>query len=167
MESVVGESTHNFVYQNERDGFGGQFNEWMGFDKERHMSDGDLNNDGDQCSRLEDYGHETAVFPDSEHVMRDAEEDEQGDTEEYLNAFDSDESADNVKADQTDRASADIPLYDGAPISVAVSMLLIVTFAIRHGLTGLAVVDLLTPVSLHCAMPNSCASSLDLIKKFF
>ena len=27
--------------------------------------------------------------------------------------------------------------------------------------------DLLTLVSLHCALPNQCASSVDLVKKFF
>ena len=62
---------------------------------------------------------------------------------------------------------SDVPLYDGAPISVAVSMLLIVTFAIRHSLTGLAIVDLLTLISLHCALPNQCTSSMALLKNLF
>lgn len=52
------------------------------------------------------------------------------------------------------KISADEPLYDGAPVNVAVSMLLIITFAIRHSLSGVALVDFLTLVSLHCALPN-------------
>ena len=45
---------------------------------------------------------------------------------EYLDAFDPDESAGGVNADQEERQFEDVPLYDGAPISMAVSMLLIV-----------------------------------------
>ena len=86
---------------------------------------------------------------------------------EYLDAFDPDESAGGVNADQEERQFEDVPLYDGAPISMAVSMLLIVTYAVRHSLTGLALVDLLTLISLHCALPNQCASSVALLKKFF
>jgi len=82
-------------------------------------------------------------------------------------AFDSEESAGNERTDEQDRGSADVPFYSGAPITVAVSMLLIITFAIRHSLTGLALVDLLTLVSLHCAVPNQFASSMDPVKKFF
>lgn len=59
-------------------------------------------------------------------------------------AFDPDESAVNGKTDEKGRESANVPLYSGAPITVAVSMLLIISFAIRHSLTGLALVDLLT-----------------------
>ena len=86
--------------------------------------------------------------------------------EDYLTALDSEESAGNEKDDEQDTGSADVPLYSGAPITVAVSMLLIITFAVRHSLTGLALVHLLTLVSLHCALPNQCTSSMDLVKKF-
>ena len=41
------------------------------------------------------------------------------------------------------------------------------TYAVRHSLTGLALVDLLTLISLHCVLPNQCASSVALLKKFF
>lgn len=34
-------------------------------------------------------------------------------------------------------------------------------------LTGLVLVDLLTLVSLHCGLPNQCASSMAILKKFF
>lgn len=69
---------------------------------------------------------------------------------EYLDAFNCDESAAGLNIDQQEgRTFEDVPLYNGAPISVVVSMLLLVTFSIRHGLTGFAVVDLLTLVSLH------------------
>jgi len=56
-------------------------------------------------------------------------------------------------------------LYDGAPISVAVGMLLIVTFAIRHSLTRLAIADLLTLVSFYCTLLNQCVSSMELLNE--
>ena len=92
-------------------------------------------------------------------------EHEQEGIEDYLMALESEESAVNEKTDEQGRGSVNAPLYGGAPISVAVSMLLIISFAIRHSLTALALVDLLTLVSLHCALPNQCASSMDLVKK--
>lgn len=123
----------------------------------------------DQSDLVESDVEETLKVTESEQDTIDAVEDEQDDAEEYLDAFDSEESAGSVKADQEfeGKTFEDVPLYDRAPISVAVSMLLIVTFAIRHSLTGLTVVDLLTLVSLHCALPNQFASSMDLLKKFF
>ena len=129
------------------------------------------------CSQYEDYDHEQpdqcdpidgpALKPSDSGQAEILVEDEQEGIEDYLTAFDSEQSAGNEKTDEQDRGSADVPLYSGAPITVAVSMLLIITFAIRHSLTGLALVDLLTLVSLHCALPNQCASSMDLVKKFF
>lgn len=100
-------------------------------------------------------------------ISSEGEGDQQYGEREYLDALISEECANDQNRDPKEKTFADVPLYDGAPISVAVSMLLIVTFAIRHSLTGLAIVDLLTLVSLHCALPNQCASSIALLKKFF
>ena len=134
---------------------------------------------GSYCSQYEDYDHEQGdqydpiqnvdgpLEPSDSGLAEILAEDEQEGIEDYLMAFDSEQSAGNEKTDDQGRESADVPLYSGAPITVAVSMLLIITFAIRHSLTGLALVDLLTLVSLHCALPNQCASSMDLVKKFF
>lgn len=76
-------------------------------------------------------------------------------------------NAASVQENVNNNTSANTPLYDGAQITVAVSMLLIITFAIRHSLSGVALVDLLSLISIHCAIPNNCASSLSLLKKFF
>lgn len=93
-------------------------------------------------------------------------EEEEG-VKDYLSAFDSAEQMEDENIDGQDEASEDRPLYNGAPITVAVSILLIVTYAVRHCLTGLAIFDLLTLLSLHCTIPNQCASSMKLLKKFF
>ncbi len=65
--------------------------------------------------------------------------------------------------------NGDQPLYRGAPISVAESLLLIMTFANRHKLTGKAVSDLLTLITLHCPpdIRTECLQNLQKFKKFF
>ena len=46
-------------------------------------------------------------------------------------------------------------------------MLLIVTFCIRHALSGVALSDLLTLVELHCLLPNHCAKTTKLLREVF
>lgn len=130
-------------------------------------SDQSFETPSDMFTLVESDVGKTPKVAESEQATIDAVEDDQEDVEEYLDAFDPDESAGGVNADQEERQFEDVPLYDGAPISMAVSMLLIFTYAVRHSLTGLALVDLLTLISLHCALPNQCASSVALLKKFF
>ncbi len=59
------------------------------------------------------------------------------------------------------------PLYHGSPITLGASLLLILAFAFRHGLTGTCLSDLLVLVSLHCPKPNLCITTLHLFRKFF
>ena len=162
MEMHAFEVPHSLLHQtgvsSERAWFERPLNEYEAHDDDNEQSYDTL---------LEGEVQETPKPTESEQATIAAAEDEQDGVEEYLDAFNSDESAGDVNTDQEEKTFADVPLYNGAPISVAVSMLLIVTFAIRHSLTGLAIVDLLTLVSLHCALPNQCASSMILLKKFF
>ena len=48
-----------------------------------------------------------------------------------------------------------------------VIMLLIMTFALRHALFGVALADLLTVIELHCLLPNQCAKTTKLLHEFF
>ena len=77
----------------------------------------------------------------------------------------------NQLGNTNSKTSSDVensdPLYPGAPITVAVSMLLIITFAVRHGLSGVALADLLTLIQLHCITPNLCKKSVKCLKQFF
>lgn len=123
--------------------------------------------DSDQCDLLECLEGPKPLGSNQAKIIG---EDEEEGVEDYFMAFESEERVTiNENTDQQDKGSTctDVPLYSGAPITVAVSMLLIITFAIRHSLTGLAIADLLTLVSLHCSLPSNCASSMDLVKKFF
>ena len=112
-------------------------------------------------SQYEDYDHEQGDQCDPLNGPRKPSElAEILVDEDYLLIFDSEESAGNEKTDEQGRRPADVPLNSGVHITMAVNMLLIITFAVRHSLTLLALVDLLTLVSLHCAWPNQCASSM-------
>lgn len=52
------------------------------------------------------------------------------------------------------------PIFDGATITVGVSILLILTLAVRHSFTGEALNDILCLINLHCLSPNLCPKSL-------
>ena len=59
------------------------------------------------------------------------------------------------------------PLYEGAKITLGVSLLIIMSFVIKHGLTDSAVQDLLNIICLHCPLPNLCVTTLYIFKKYF
>ena len=58
-------------------------------------------------------------------------------------------------------------IYPNARISNAVSMLLIMTFAITNKLSGSALQDLLSLIDLHCMVPHQLIKSLYTFKQYF
>ena len=64
-------------------------------------------------------------------------------------------------------STQDSPLYAGSPVTFSVSLLLIITFAMRHNLTGLALADLLTLINVHLVAPNCFAKSTSILNRFF
>lgn len=61
----------------------------------------------------------------------------------------------------------DSPIYPNARITNAVSMLLIMTFALTHKLSGVAIRDLLSLIDIHCLVPNPLLKSLFKFKQYF
>lgn len=59
------------------------------------------------------------------------------------------------------------PLYPGAPLSLNESLISILTFSMRHQLSGACVADLLQLIALHCPPGNSCVRTLHNYKKYF
>lgn len=59
------------------------------------------------------------------------------------------------------------PIYPGSRLTVSMTMLLIVTFVMRHNLTGVAICDLLTLIDLHCPPDNICKAILAMYRNFF
>lgn len=59
------------------------------------------------------------------------------------------------------------PIYQGSRLTVSISMLLIVTFATRHNLSGVALCDLLNLIKVHCPSDNICRATLTMYQDFF
>ena len=62
---------------------------------------------------------------------------------------------------------ADQLIYPGARLTLMTSMLLIISFYMKHGLTADALSDLQVLLELHCMAPNICRKTTKLFKKFF
>ena len=77
------------------------------------------------------------------------------------------EEHDNSDETQESEPSESQPLYDGCPITLSASMLLVMTFAIRHQLTAAAMKDLLVLIEMHLVCPNIFRKSYDSFCKFF
>lgn len=73
----------------------------------------------------------------------------------------------SVSKDVQEGSDEHKPLYCNAPLTVAESLLLVVSFAIRYTLSGSALNDLLILISLHCISPNLCRTSLHQFQHFF
>lgn len=104
------------------------------------------------------YDHEVSFaddFHDDTEVLYEEDIDQKNSNEQYANS----EESSHEKSNQ--------PIYPGCRLSLEISMLLIVTFCIRHALTGVALADLLTLIELHCLLPNHFAKSTKLLRDFF
>ena len=112
------------------------------------VNSSDLVGDSDSSEESEsDIEHSTSLSSDSEH------EDEESDTV--------DEKDDNETSDD------DVPLYEGAKVSKLGAMIVVMLFALRHKLSGQALIDL---VKVLCALfPDShkFVTSAYLLKKYF
>ena len=75
------------------------------------------------------------------------------------------ESPNQIDPNRTD--DGEQPLYVGAPITLGISTLLIVTFAMTHSLSGEALSHLLELIDAHCISPNLCTTSINKLKSFF
>lgn len=63
--------------------------------------------------------------------------------------------------------NSDPPLYDGAPLTLSSSNVLIMQYKMRHKLTDESLDDLLQLLRLHCPTPNHCLPSIYYFKKHF
>ena len=67
--------------------------------------------------------------------------------------------------ENTDRD--DQPLYQDSSLSISESSLLVMAFAVRHKLSGVALEDLLELIHLHCPKPNKCITEMKEFQLFF
>ena len=77
-------------------------------------------------------------------------------------------SLDNIIGSEPSCSTEDEKLiYPNARITNAVSMLLIMSVAVAHQLTGAALKDLLSLIDIHCSVPNPLIKSLYKFKQYF
>ena len=127
--------------------------------------------DADEWTLLGERDYEQVFANDYEMDTDTWEEEYQGGEEAFEIA---DESAVDEASDEETQQSGDQKgretesenlLYAGAKITFGMSLLLIITFAMRHQLSGTALADLLTLIDLHLIAPN--CESMATIHKFF
>ena len=68
---------------------------------------------------------------------------------------------------QEESAGDDQALYQDSSLSVSESSLLVMAFAVRHKLSGVALEDLLELIQLHCPKPNKCITEMKEFQFFF
>ena len=61
----------------------------------------------------------------------------------------------------------DEPLYEGARLSVAESLISILSLSLRCNMTGVQLTELLRIIELHCPLHNKCVTTLHKFKKYF
>ena len=93
------------------------------------------------------------------------------------NAFletDSDEELGNdddfaTEGDEEDGPAchSDKPIYQGSSVTIAQSALLILSFALKHSITGVCLSDLLSLIAVHCLTTDIIHSSLYKFRKYF
>ena len=128
---------------------------------------------GDELTLLGERDYEQVFADDYEMDTDTWEEEYQGGEEAFEIA---DESAVDEASDEETQQSGDQKgretksenlLYAGAKSTFGMSLLLIITFAMRHQLSGTALADLLTLIDLNLIAPNCFSRSMATIHKFF
>ena len=85
-------------------------------------------------------------------------------------SYDADTDADSNEGSTYEDSDFETPcnddalLYEGAPLSLSSSILLILSLVLKHKLTGQCFTDLLAVIEAHCPKPNNCKTS---VRKLF
>ena len=123
----------------------------------------DDSSDDDSDYQFHSYVDETTLYDDSEFLqIRDYLDSEIQEMQHSIpsSTFRGDDSPNQGKA------CPETPLFPEATITVGTSMLLILSYSLRHGLSAVALTDLLLLISLHCPAPSFCTKTLALFRRF-
>lgn len=130
----------------------------------------DINEDASEIEMeeeiIEDFDNVRSTdsnLSDNEHESKTESEEEIVDDFDNVRSTDSSISDDEVDRDELDR---DNLLYPGAPITVAESLLAILTVAFTHSLTGECLSSILQLIALHC-IGNIKINTLYKFRKYF
>lgn len=125
----------------------------------------------EECELERESGDNGVEHDDSDHQQPDVDSEsdhDQLDSEPHNNREQRNSDHQQNSQQRTANISdADIPLYLGAAISLKVTMILLLTFVVRHNLSNEAISDLLYLIELICPKPNSCFTSIHKFKTYF
>lgn len=120
-----------------------------------------------ECELLNDfYPPDLLIDEQVLHLSPDLDSDEDSNEREREIINDQSEQVDDVDGSNFHNLP-DVSLFDGCPLTLSASNLLIMKFKMRHNITKEALSDLLKLIKLHCPIPNLCPSSLYLFEKHF
>lgn len=105
-------------------------------------------------------------FDDDQDIDDNQENDAEGtdmSDEEVENEIPQDEAKESECLHNDD----DTPLYPGAPVTIKITMILILAFVTRHKLTNEAISDLLYLLNIICPGTSKCLHSVYKFKKYF
>ena len=106
---------------------------------------------------------ESDAATDAEYGIESCESDNISYSEESSTDLDDDLN----ETDGNDFSKSDPPLYQGSPITLSSSILLTLSFVLKHKLTGEAFGDLLAVLEAHCPKPNNCRTSVKRLFDYF
>lgn len=128
-----------------------------------HSVDGDGLTSSDAYEEPDDFDIDSCKSDESDHYSSSSENDYLEECELIGNC-----NLDNIIGNETSCSTQDKKLiYPNVRIANAVSMLLIMSFAVAHKLTGAALKDLLSLIDIHCSVPNPLIKSLYKFKQYF
>lgn len=116
--------------------------------------------DGIQADYIDDLlSHSTTEKNDP--LVRFADDDEEE------NLYDAENNTENIIQEDITSEPESSPVYEGARITLAVSLLLIIKYSMRHSITGVALADLLLLIQVHLPLPNIFGKSIVTLHNFF
>ncbi|XP_077258856.1 uncharacterized protein LOC143895532 isoform X2 [Temnothorax americanus] len=132
--------------------------------------------DDDENEEIEENNDETEEIEENDDETEEIEENDNDENEEIeendnvneeIEENDNENASDGDSNDEEEQFNDNRPLYAGASITVAQSMLLILSLVLKHNLTGTAIADIITVINLHCLNEAFQKNSLYKFKKYF
>ena len=140
----------------------GDFSEYYGDDKMEDI--------GDEKGYDFELGESAAARVDEDDLL-DSYERYVKEADSSLDSFSDCESmgsieSDNESVEEQCKPNPDELLYSGAPLTCSSSVVLLLSFVMRHKLTREAFKDLLAVIEAHCPRPNNCKTTVNQLLEF-
>lgn len=84
-----------------------------------------------------------------------------------LDAVHDDTDEDDDAVGNLGQQGMDQPLYDGAPVTLAESMIATLDLSLRHNISGELLTDILKLTAMHCPPDNNCKTTLYKFNQYF